>query len=139
MAKHGPCPHSNKRNFGKGRKKKPMEITKRCLGSGWMSDESIYHARNYRTKNQSSLCGMTAPSRKRVKGNRRRVRKNTRLSVVSVQSNLKKEKEEKKREVEKVKKIHAMKTRQMQKRFLRNIHELWEQQAEQLHSLEKSV
>lgn len=139
MATHGFCPSSKKRNYGKGRKKEPKVNTKKCLGSFWMEDETIIHARNYRTWNQASLFGRAAPSRKRVKGNRRRARKNTRSSVVSIHSELKEEKEEKKREVEKMKKIHATNTRQMQKRFLRNIHELWEQQAEQLRSLENSV
>ena len=137
MAKHGFCPSSKKRNYGKGRKNEPKVNTKKCLGSFWMEDETTIHARNYRTWNQASLYGRAAPSRKRVKGNRRRARKNTRLSVVSVQSNLKKEKEERKREVEKVKKIHAMKTRQMQKRFLREIHELWEKQEKELVTLKK--
>ena len=139
MSKHGFCKSSNKRNFGKGRKKEPKIITKKCLGSGWRSDESTHHARNYRTWDQASLYGMVAPSRKRVKGNRRRARKKTRSSVVSVQCELKEEKEAKKREMEKMKKIHATNTRQMQKRFLRKIHELWEEQAEQLRSLENSV
>jgi len=139
MSKHGFCDRSNKRNFGKGRKNEPKVNTKKCLGSHWMEDETLVHARNYRTWNQASLFGRTAPSRKRVKGNRRRLRKNTRSSVVSAQSELKEEKKANKREIKKMKKIHATNTRQMQKRFLRTIHELWKQQAEQLRSLENSV
>ena len=139
MSKHGFCDRSNKRNFGKGRKNEPKVNIKKCLGSHWMEDETLVHARNYRTWNQASLFGRTAPSRKRVKGNRRRLRKNARSSVVSAQSELKEEKKANKREIKKMKKIHATNTRQMQKRFLRTIHELWKQQAEQLRSLENSV
>ena len=139
MSKHGFCDRSNKSNFGKGRKNEPKVNIKKCLGSHWMEDETLVHARNYRTWNQASLFGRTAPSRKRVKGNRRRLRKNTRSSVVSAQSELKEEKKANKREIKKMKKIHATNTRQMQKRFLRTIHELWKQQAEQLRSLENSV
>ncbi len=140
MAKHGICPSSKKRNFGKGRKKKPKVITKRFMGRYLVpSNEWSYEVGNYRTWNQSSCGGMSAPSRKRVKGNRRRVRRNIRLSVVSVQSEVKSEKDAKKREVEKMMKEHAKKTRQMQKRFLRDIRELWEKQRLELLALKNSI
>ena len=140
MGKHGICPRSNKRNKGKGRYNKPAKKTKRFMGRMcFPSNESSYDVGNYRTLNQSSRGGMSAPSRKRVIGNRRRARKNLRMSVVSRQSELKSEKEAKKDEVEKMKKEHAKKTRQMQKRFLRDIHELWEKQRLELLALEKSI
>ena len=82
---------------------------------------------------------MAAPSRKRVKGNRRRARRKGRLSVVSAANEFEEEKKMKKREVEKMKKEHATKTRQMQKRFLRDIHELWEKQAKELKALSESI
>ena len=139
MAKHGICTSSKKRQYGKGRKNKPLIITKKCLGSFVKEEETTYEARKYRTWNMSSRGGMAAPSRKRVIGNRRRARKNMRLSVASLQSELKSEKEEKMHEVEKMKKEHAKKTRQMQKRFLRDIHELWEKQEKELLALENSI
>ena len=139
MAKHGICPTSNKRNYGKGRKKKQTVITKRFMGCIWWDDygEISYPARKNRTLKQSSFRGMTAPSRKRVKGNRRRARKNARLSVVSVQSEVKAEKDAKRAALVKLKKEHATKTRQMQKRFLRDIHELWEKQEKELVALKE--
>lgn len=140
MAKHGICLRSNKRNKGKGRYNKPAKKTKRFVGRMcFPSNEWSYDVGKYRTLNQSSRGGMSAPSRKRVIGNRRRARKNLRMSVVSRQSELKSEKEAKKDEVEKMKKEHAKKTRQMQKRFLRDIHELWEKQRLELLALEKSI
>ena len=140
MANHGTCRDSNKRNIGKGRKNEPAKKTKRFMGRKFVrSNEWSYDVGKYRTLNQSSRGGMCAPSRKRVIGNRRRARKNLRLSVVSRQSELKSEKEAKKDEVEKMKKEHAKKTRQMQKRFLRDIHELWEKQRLELLALENSI
>ena len=126
MAKHGICPTSKKRNYGKGRKKKQTVITKRFMGCMWWDDsgEVSYLARNNRTRNQGSFRGLTAPSRKRVKGNRRRARRNMRSSVSSAQSDVKAEKEAKHAALEKKKKFHAKKTRQMRIRFLRDIHEL---------------
>ena len=138
MAKHGICP-KKKRQYGKGRKKKQMKLTKKGLGSFWENDEFTRDARNYRTWNQSSRDGMSAPSRKRVKGNRRRARRNMRLSVVLVQSDAKAEKEAKHAALEKKKKEHAKKTRQMQKRFLRDITELWEKQRLELLALKESI
>ena len=49
------------------------------------------------------------------------------------------EKRAKKREVENLKKIHAKKTRQFQKRFLRDIHQMWEEQAREMKMLEKGI
>lgn len=142
MAKHGICPSSNKRNFGKGRKKKATVITKQFMGCMWWGDDSgemSYPARVYRTRNQSSRDGMYSPSRKRVIGNRRRARKNLRLSTVSVQSEVKAEKDAKRAALVKLKKEHATKTRQMQKRFLRDIHLLWEKQEKEFVALEGSI
>ena len=142
MAKHGICPTSNKRNFGKGRKKKATIITKRFMGCMWWGDysgEMSYPARVYRTRNQSSRDGMSAPSRKRVKDNRRRARKEVRRAVVSVQREVKAEKDAKRAALVKLKKEHATKTRQMQKRFLRDIHLLWEKQENELVALEDSI
>ena len=138
MAKHGICP-KKKRQYGKGRKNKPTVITKQFMGCMWWGDsgEISYPARKNRTLKQSSFRGLTAPSRKRVKGNRRRARRNMRLSVVSVQSDAKADKEAKHAELEKKKKIHAKQTRQMQKRFLRDIHELWEKQRLELLALKE--
>lgn len=140
MAKHGICHTSNKRNYGKGRKNKPAKKTKRFMGRMLVpSNEWSYEVGKYRTWNQSSRYGMSAPSRKRVIGNRRRARKELRRAVVSVQNDVKAEKEAKKGEVEKMKKEHAKKTRQMQKRFLRDIHELWEKQRFELLVLTNSI
>jgi len=139
MQKHGLCPYSQKRNFGKGRKNKPTLLTKKCLGSFWMEDETTVHARNYRTRNQASLYGMTAPSRKRVKGNRRRFRRNTRTTAKKVYGELKQEKQAKIHQVDKMKKLHANQTRQMQKRFIRDIQLLWTHQAENLLSLKNTI
>ena len=138
MPTHGFCP-SKKRMRGKHRKNNVLIITEKCLGSGWKEEETTYEARKYRTRNQSTLFGMAAPSRKRVKGNRRRARRKGRLSVVSAANEFEEEKKMKKREVEKMKKEHATKTRQMQKRFLRDIHELWEKQAKELTALKESI
>jgi len=139
MAKHGICP-KKKRQYGKGRRKTAMVITKRFIGRWYVAeDEWSYPVGHYRTKNQSSRDGLSAPSRKRVKGNRRRARKNVRASAVSVQRDVKAEKEAKHAALEKLKKEHAKKTRQMQKRFLREIHELWEKQAEEMSELEESI
>ena len=135
MTKHGICLHSNKRNFGKGRKKKPIENTKRFMGSWLWPDKITRHARDYRTWNQSSRGGMSSPSRRRVIGNRRRARKNMRKGARHLQREVKEEADAKKHEVEKMEKFHAKQARQMRKRFLRDIHNLLEQQAKELENL----
>ena len=67
--------------------------------------------------------GMAAPSRKRGKGTV--VVLGGRVDCRCFAANeFEEEKKMKKREVEKMKQEHATKTRQMQKRFLRDIHEL---------------
>ena len=140
MAKHGICNASNKRNYGKGRKKKPTILTKRFIGSSFAPDGVIsYHARKYRALNQASWGGLASPSKSRVIGNRRRRRRTARASVTLVQAELREEKVAKKRAVEKMKKTHARTVRQMQKRFLRDIHKLWETQAEQMSALEEGI
>ena len=137
MAKHGICP-KKKRQYGKGRKNKPTVITKRFIGKWYVAeDEWSYPVGHYRTWNQSSRDGLSAPSRKRWKGNRRRARKNVRASAVSVQRDVKAEKDAKHAALEKKKKFHAKQTRQMRKRFLRDIHELWEKQRLELRTLKE--
>jgi hypothetical protein len=137
--KHGFCPSSNKRNFGKGRKKeaKTRVVCFRHMGG----DESSYtwHQRKYRTLNQATECFTHGPSAKCVKRNRRRARKKVRLSVLVEQQKLEQMNAAKKCEVEKMKKLHAKNVRQMQKRFLRDIHELWKKQHDLMYALENSV
>jgi hypothetical protein len=134
MGKHGFCTGSNKRNHGKGRK--PLEkITLRSQAG----ETVTYFVGNFRTEYQSTWGDHKFPSRKRVKGNRRRRRRAARSSVTLVQAELREENAAKKRAVEKMKKTHARTVRQMQKRFLRDIHKLWEMQAEQMSALEKGI
>ena len=139
MTKHGYC-LKKKRNWGKKRKKKPLYKTKRFPRSRFSPDTSFtYMVGHFKTHKQASLDGCAFPSRKRVILNRRRRRHDLRSCAVSTATEVREEKRANKREVENLKKIHAKKTRQFQKRFLRDIHQMWEEQAQEMKMLEKGI
>lgn len=132
MSKHGFCPSSKKRQYGKGRR-----VKRGVMPAGVMVPGAFQIKNGLEPAFYGGWRTPADKANRRLKN--RRARKSTRSSVVSVQSELKEEKEAKKLEIKKMEKEHDKETRQMQKRFLRKIHELWKQQEEQLRSLKNSV
>ncbi len=132
MTKHGICPSSKKRQYGKGRRVKRGVMPPGVMVPGALQIKNGLEPAFYGGWRTSA-----DKANRRLKN--RRARKSTRSSVVSVQSELKEEKEAKKHERKKMEKEHDKETRQMQKRFLRKIHELWEKQEKELLALANSI